>query len=950
MARVFKLKLDDLLEDICKNHVLGTPTAIVHVIEFQKRGLPHAHILLILKADDKPDTAEKIDVSISAEIPDSVTHPRLHAIVTKHMVHGPCGENNLNSPCMIDGKCSKDFPKPFQKETLANLNGYPKYQRRDDQSTIVNNKTIDNSWIVPYNPYLSLKYNCHINVESCSSIKSVKYIFKYVYKGHDSATVQIQEQNTLQHDEIKTFMDSRYVSAPEAIWRLFGFHMHSQSHTIIRLQVHLPDQQNVYFTKDNVASVANRDPKDTTLTAWFKLNTEDSAAREILYTDIPQHYVFDNYARKWNPRQRGAQSIIGRMYTVHLGSDPERFCLRLLLLHVAGAQSFEDLKTVNGQIYDTFQKAAQVLGLWEDDTTWDVTLSEAASEKMPRQMRQLFAHLCVLAFPPNALELFQKYKRDLIEDFSRHEGHVDDDCPHCQNLALTEIQQVFFASGKRCDDFNLPTPPQNLHQSPQAYFDALNEKTKSEAMILSLNFEQKNAFETIKNACANDALPQRCFFLDGPGGSGKTYMYTTLLCTIRGNGNLALPTASTGIAANLLEGGRTYFSQFKLPVPLLDNSVSSMRIASTEADIIRKSKIVILDEATIAPSVALNAINRLLQDIMGNKKPFGGKVILLGGDFRQTLPVVPHGSESAIVEASIKFSEHWHLFKILTLKNNVRSVDPEYSEWLIKLGNGDLGNEDGLGEGIIEISKFICESSLITEIFGEKLLAAECKSFSKMAILCPKNSDVDDTNEQVLNILEGDSVKYLSTDSIDDANDEDRINYPVEFLNECVPSGMPLHKLNLKVGAIIMLLRNLCTKQGLCNGTRLIIKGLKPNLLIAEILTGTSTGQTVFVPRIDLCPTNTELPFRLRRRQFPIKLAFAMTINKSQGQTLEKVGIYLPQPVFSHGQLYVAFSRVRRSTDVKVQIVEGPEQGKLLPGSEKVFTKNVVYKAIFSKK
>jgi hypothetical protein len=181
VARVFKIKLQELLDDICKKHIIGTPTAKVHVIEFQNRGLPHAHILLILKTEDKPKDAQVIGKVISAELPDIEVYPRLHAIVIKHMIHGPCGEKNLNSPCMTDGKCSKDFPKPFQQETLVNSNGYPKCRRRDTCKTTVNGKSIDHSWVVPYNPFLCLKYNCHINVESCASVKSVKYLFKYVY-------------------------------------------------------------------------------------------------------------------------------------------------------------------------------------------------------------------------------------------------------------------------------------------------------------------------------------------------------------------------------------------------------------------------------------------------------------------------------------------------------------------------------------------------------------------------------------------------------------------------------------------------------------------------------------------------------------------------------------------------------------------------------------------------
>jgi len=143
-----------------------------------------------------------------------------------------------------------------------------------------------------------------------------------------------------------------------------------------------------------------------------------------------------------------------------------------------------------------------------------------------------------------------------------------------------------------------------------------------------------------------------------------------------------------------------------------------------------------------------------------------------------------------------------------------------------------------------------------------------------------------------------------------------------------------------------MLLRNLNTKRGLCNGTRLIITAFQPHLIIAEVLSGQAKGDIMFIPRIELAPSDADMPFILRRRQFPIRLAFAMTINKSQGQTLEKVGICLREPVFSHGQLYVAFSRVTAKHSVKVMILSSETQGKLKPKSQSVFTRNVVYKEI----
>ena len=121
------------------------------------------------------------------------------------MVHGPCGHLNQSSPCMVDGSCSKKFPKQFCQNTVASDNGYPKYRRRDNGRTVsVKNVDLDNRWIVPYNAWLSKKYNAHINLEACMSVKSVKYLYKYIYKGFDAANIEIRER--LDHDEVKTYI------------------------------------------------------------------------------------------------------------------------------------------------------------------------------------------------------------------------------------------------------------------------------------------------------------------------------------------------------------------------------------------------------------------------------------------------------------------------------------------------------------------------------------------------------------------------------------------------------------------------------------------------------------------------------------------------------------------------------------------------------------------------
>ena len=157
------------------------------MIEFQKRGLPHCHMLLIAE-EDKIRTPEDVDRIVCAEIPDSVAHPRLYGIVSKMMIHGPCGVHNADAPCMDEhGFCTKKFPKKLVESTVLQNQGYPEYRRRSIPGRTVTKPRVitplDSTWVVPYNCYLSQKYNCHINVEICSSVKSFKYIYKYIYKG-----------------------------------------------------------------------------------------------------------------------------------------------------------------------------------------------------------------------------------------------------------------------------------------------------------------------------------------------------------------------------------------------------------------------------------------------------------------------------------------------------------------------------------------------------------------------------------------------------------------------------------------------------------------------------------------------------------------------------------------------------------------------------------------------
>ena len=284
-----------------------------------------------------------------------------------------------------------------------------------------------------------------------------------------------------------------------------------------------------------------------------------------------------------------------------------------------------------------------------------------------------------------------------------------------------------------------------------------------------LNDDQRRVFEAVCGAV--DSAAGGMFFLDAPGGTGKTFLLNCILEYVdylRQRNDVALAVAGSGIAATLLKLGRTAHSRFKLPIPVDEDSTCNITPRSATAELIRHTKLIVWDEAPMSHRHLFDALDRTLRDIMETDKLFGGKVLLLAGDFRQILPVVRLGRRADIVDAALSRSALWQQCVVLQLHRNMRVEKcgrdeqhaaqlRQHADWLLQLGNGRLPTQS---DGGIHLPDELCVNDLKVEfVFGD--LPAhhdDAVWVSSRAILCPRNDMVDHMNDRVPDMFPGDTV------------------------------------------------------------------------------------------------------------------------------------------------------------------------------------------------
>ncbi|GAU49905.1 hypothetical protein TSUD_139610 [Trifolium subterraneum] len=721
-----------------------------------------------------------------------------------------------------------------------------------------------------------MKYQAHVNIEFCNKSNCIKYLFKYINKGVDRVTATLKTRDDECVDEIQQYYDCRFLSPSESIWRTFAFKIHERHPAVIRLTFHEEGRQSIIFRdSSNLSSVLRHNKKKATMfLAWMEANKRYPEGRHLTYGQFPSRFTYDSDGHFWKPRKRGC--AIGRLsYISH--SNRDLFYLRLLLNVQVGCTSYDDLKTVNGNVHDSFRDTCGALKLLEDDREFIAVIVEVANLGSGVSIRKMFASLLMSNTMSDPLRVWENLWKVLIDGILYH-----------RRIALND--------------------------------------------------------------------------------PGKTYLWKTISYRLRSEGKIVLNVASSGIASILLPGGRTAHSQFGLPLSLSKESCCNIKLKSKKAELLSITSLIIWDEAPMINRFAFEAFERTLRDVMGDIDPknanllFGGKTVVFGGDFRQILPVVPKGSRADIVHATINSSYLWRKCRVLTLSRNMRlqsSIDPfenekldSFAKWILDIGDGKIGTFDD-GDMVVDIPPDIlisCQTNpigdIVNLIYPELLKNMFVPNFFEdRAILAPTLEIVEQINDYVLSLIPSPSMECLSCDYVSKCDDDTVVDHrwiTTEFLNEIKCSGLPNYKLILKVGVPIMLLRNVDVSSGLCNGTRLIVTYLGSNVIGAQIVSGRNIGNIVFIPRMRLMPSDANVSISFYRLQYPLCVCFAMTINKSQGQTLGHVGLFLPRSVFTHGQLYVALSRVKTRSGLKILVTDDNEKSKNT-------TVNVVYPEVFQK-
>jgi hypothetical protein len=779
-----------------------------------------------------------------------------------------------------------------------------------------------------------------------------------------------------ENDEINLYLRGRYLCSMDAMWRCLGYQTYpSPTPSVTTVHVKMPADVAYYQEKRLLTDIDVYFHRPAalhhlTFTQFFT---------EYIYNKKQSARTQDenvNYFRVQMPqipapiyicKRSGTRNLV-RMLMIY-PSAGEVWYLRVLLLNRPCA-SFQDALTHEGHLCTTFQQSALLHGYVDDQRETTLCFQEALLFKDPRELRSLFAFLVVQGFPTHHLFFDDTVFDAMTDDYNDSTTIVQSKaaflCQFWKDLQLLLSEN----GGKSLQEYGFPEP-QNVDTEMELHLQRYDVQQQNN-LLHTLNEEvpnnddQQNVYNVITTA-VNDLADADStgtfFFVKGQGGCGKTTIAKKIMAYTRSTGKIALGCASTGLAATLYDDFYTAHALFCYPVIEEDEKDESepaqceFEKNEDRRELVTNASLIVWDEMICNHKELFEAAYRATNG-------FAGTVVVCMGDFRQIMPVLKHANRHEVRQSCITSSYLWYKFHVFSLSINMRlelmkvslrhrrdailqsqdnalheqvqeltrqlNNQTNYGEMILSIGEGRGDHEDacvmhdcaqtGLQIYRIDSIPHYIETNIEDALHFLYPTGFNMSKMIKCSILAATNEQVDTWNKRVQLMNTSETHTLLSTDKlsqVDDPNSylENIINDDV--LHEYVVNGVPPHDLQLKRGDICLIMRNLSKRYGLATNSRVIILSISEFCI--RVQTVATPTKTATIPRIRF---RFKIPggasFEVTRTQFPLRLAYCMTYNKAQGQTLESVLLDITSPPFAHGHLYVALSRVTHYANIKV--------------------------------
>ena len=849
--------------------IFGRATDHWQRIEFQNRGALHVHLLLWVD-DGVADRSGKV----VATVPRSSDEKALRAKVLKYQVHN-CREGR----CYKKGKpklCKYGFPYKLQDRDCLSDSGmrydYARLEREDAR-------------IVSYNKELLTAWDGHINVQRVTQLGLVRYLVKYVSKVEPTFTTRVKESVS----EVEKYFTTRLIGAPEVATTLLSFQIAGGTRRVVFLDTNLPGQLNKVLKP--MAHIRRLEDESTDV-FWDSFRDKYTARPDSL-----ERVTYPEYLAEWEvfatlskvPQRRRDRSLVDRKERVAAPRDSNvlprwrfltpldgnEYYYQVLLFNVPFRSEGELISDPNAS--GTFKEECFLRNLVRQEEDALDALEKACRRNFSIQYIHRMAKMLILQ-NVEAQEAVNRKLRDMglgdvsLADDSQDPGVLSSSTGNDQTCFL----DVAPGDTERSDLLKL------LGHNP---VNVVKDEDELRERILSLTPSQLHAFELMTDLCDQ----QRLLFLTGPGGTGKSFLIHTVVGQLTYCQGLYVEVLATSGSAAYLLGGSTIHRFFRLDIEMK----SRLELGTVDCSAVANTDVIIVDECSMMSAKLFETMHDLCcyatTDAAKRQLPFAGKSVFLCGDLFQ-LP--------AVESPQLYQSPLWNKFVMVELKENCRqSDDQKYGEVLNRIRTGDHTADD-----------FGYLAGRVCGVGHER--GVDCELTDNCTVLCSKNEHKDRINLGMLDSLPGDCVTLKSTDV--DLTGAQLNSAQLRALDSM--RGAPPAALILKVGARVVVTRNLDVTQGIVNGTIGNVENIQPNLITVR---RHKDGELMCIQPIKHRIKVKGMNCIVMREQYPLILAWAVTVHRVQGMTLStNVFVYLDGTFFANGQAYVALSRVKTFTQL----------------------------------